>query len=229
MIMGRKTYDSLPTRFRPLPRRLNVIITRDESGLVRERAVAEWKAARRRELEKERQKQIQESGGESSKAEISEEAEKEEPSILVSNTIESALDTLHHSFDRFSQNGLRRLGNVFVIGGAEIYASVLRFGSKTEEGQRLRIVLTDVRRPSEQVEGPASESSTNQVDPGSAVDGFECDTFFPIDDLQGSKEWRMAATDEVSEWVGEAVPEGWIWEGDVAIRIIGFQRQTREG
>ena len=28
-IMGRKTYDSLPTRFRPLPGRLNIVVTRN--------------------------------------------------------------------------------------------------------------------------------------------------------------------------------------------------------
>lgn len=29
-IMGRKTYDSLPARFRPLPGRLNIVVTRNE-------------------------------------------------------------------------------------------------------------------------------------------------------------------------------------------------------
>ncbi len=29
VIMGRKTWDSLPARFKPLPRRLNIVVTRD--------------------------------------------------------------------------------------------------------------------------------------------------------------------------------------------------------
>ena len=36
VIMGRKTWDSLPPKFRPLPGRENVVLTRD----------AEWKAVR---------------------------------------------------------------------------------------------------------------------------------------------------------------------------------------
>lgn len=31
VIMGRKTWDSLPSRFRPLPGRRNIVVTRDES------------------------------------------------------------------------------------------------------------------------------------------------------------------------------------------------------
>ncbi len=33
VVMGRKTYDSLPTKYRPLPNRLNVVITRDAEKL----------------------------------------------------------------------------------------------------------------------------------------------------------------------------------------------------
>jgi dihydrofolate reductase len=41
VIMGRKTWDSLPTRFRPLPGRLNIVVTR-QSGWQAEGA---WRAA----------------------------------------------------------------------------------------------------------------------------------------------------------------------------------------
>src|SRR3989338_9374152 len=31
VIMGRKTYESIPEKFRPLPHRVNIIVTRDEN------------------------------------------------------------------------------------------------------------------------------------------------------------------------------------------------------
>lgn len=33
VVMGRKTYESLPPRFRPLPERMNVVISRQQGGL----------------------------------------------------------------------------------------------------------------------------------------------------------------------------------------------------
>lgn len=49
MIMGRKTYDSVPEKLRPLGKRVSVVVSRDEGGSVRERV--------RRELEGKRQKE----------------------------------------------------------------------------------------------------------------------------------------------------------------------------
>ncbi|KMU78187.1 hypothetical protein CISG_07027 [Coccidioides immitis RMSCC 3703] len=80
----------------------------------------------------------------------------------------------------------------------------------------MRIVMTDVRRPT-------SEAEKN--DPSRSSNGFECDTFFPIDNLDGNDEWRRASAAEVSEWVGEAVPEGWVWDQDIALRFLGYERR----
>ncbi|KAF4269981.1 hypothetical protein CNMCM8812_001295 [Aspergillus fumigatus] len=46
IIMGRKTYDSLPQNLRPLAKRINVVITRDSTGSVRERIMKELEAKR---------------------------------------------------------------------------------------------------------------------------------------------------------------------------------------
>ena len=40
VIMGRKTWDSLPPKFRPLPGRLNIVITRDASFVADGAAIA---------------------------------------------------------------------------------------------------------------------------------------------------------------------------------------------
>lgn len=40
VIMGRKTWDSLPPRFRPLPGRLNIVVTRDPAFVAEGAAVA---------------------------------------------------------------------------------------------------------------------------------------------------------------------------------------------
>ncbi|KAJ6180117.1 hypothetical protein N7519_010578 [Penicillium mononematosum] len=48
IIMGRKTYDSVPASLRPLAKRINVVITRDTSGSVRESVTTELGNMRRK-------------------------------------------------------------------------------------------------------------------------------------------------------------------------------------
>ena len=48
VIMGRKTWDSLPPKFRPLPGRLNIVVTRDTSFAAEGAAVAHSLEAARR-------------------------------------------------------------------------------------------------------------------------------------------------------------------------------------
>lgn len=73
VIMGRKTWDSLPTKFRPLPGRLNVVLTRDKN----------WSTS----------------------------------DALVAHSLDEALQLL----DRVAGG----VGNVFVIGGAQIYEQAI--------------------------------------------------------------------------------------------------------
>ena len=78
-----------------------------------------------------------------------------------------------------------RLGRVFVIGGAEVYAQAL------EMGACVRILRTRVERE------------------------FECDVFFPVGLGGGDGGWKKAGKREFDEWVGEDVPEGLQSQGDV--------------
>jgi dihydrofolate reductase len=251
--MGRKTYDSLPDRFRPLPRRLNVIITRDGSGEVQRRAAADWKAARRREQEREALKRAAMAGGSQSQdaavAQANTESAaadgqaNEQPEILVSSSLESALLSLR---SQFPLNPHKQLGNIFIIGGGEIYASALRLDSQFLRDYSVRILLTDVRRRQGQREQQqqhpheeeaeeehpqagvqnSSDCSPANYDPSQEVDGFECTTFFPLDldEVGNENHWRRASPAEVTQWAGEEVSGDWKWEGDIAVRMCGYEK-----
>ncbi|GFF34309.1 dihydrofolate reductase [Aspergillus lentulus] len=188
IVMGRKTYDSLPSHLRPLAKRINVVITRDATGSVRERIM--------RELEAKRAKAAAVAAEQEQTQAQKQEQAQAQTDALVSTGLEDALASLESGYGAEG-----RLGNVFVIGGAEIYASALRMS----ETQPVRIVMTNVER----------------------VDGteFECDTFFPVDEeLSAGGKWRMASEEEVSGWVGEEVSSKWREEGDVRIQMVGYER-----
>lgn len=175
IIMGRKTYNSLPNSLRPLKDRLNVVITRDSSGNI--------KSEVEKDLARQRGKDVE-------KGVVQRDA-------FVSAGLEDSLNTLAQR---------SAVGNVFVIGGGEIYASSLRLSS-TAYGAGLRILMTRVRK-----RAPEEE--------------YECDTFFPLsdDDLNDTQKWREAGAAEVSRWVGEEVSSDWADDGDVSVKMVGYER-----
>lgn len=120
---------------------------------------------------------------------------------LVSSSLDAALSALDGIY------GMQgRLGRIFVIGGAQVYASALRM-----TGRPVRIVMTNVRRKSS--------------DAGDESDvGFDCDTFFPLDTFDVDKGWRTAPAEEVSDWVGERVTGEWRDEGEVMLQMVGYER-----
>ncbi|KAL2834099.1 dihydrofolate reductase-like domain-containing protein [Aspergillus pseudoustus] len=194
LIMGRKTYDSVPLKLRPLGKRVNVVISRDVGGEVRERVG--------RELEEKREREAAAAAAKASAG--TEQVEKKaegKTDAFVSSSLEDALQTLDSSAEQGD------VGHVYVIGGAEIYGASLRLGQDTEvgKGRKVRIIMTDV----EKVDGSS----------------FECDTFFPVDgeELKGQG-WRKVSAQEVTDWVGEEVTGEWIEEGDVRVRMVGYEK-----
>ena len=181
--MGRKTYESLPKYLRPLRNRISTVISRD--------AVAFWQNVVAADLaERKRNKK---------------EDEQQITDALVSTSLESALEALDH-------HHASQLGNIFIIGGSEIYHHALQLG----HDKKLRIIMTTIIK------------NKKQQDAGEEF--FPCDTLFPLDANQLTLEygWRLVSADELSGWVGEKVSSEWRDEGDVSIRIVGYERIGKE-
>ncbi|KXG54576.1 Dihydrofolate reductase [Penicillium griseofulvum] len=206
IIMGRKTYDSVPASLRPLAKRINVVITRDTTGSVRESVNAELAKMKKKIAAKAAEAQVQ--------AQTT-SAEKETfnpPQETVPGPMTDAIVTpsLGAALEQLDSVYGTTLGKVFVIGGAEIYNATLKMGAEELGGRAVRVVMTNVVRKGA-VDAPAS---------------FECDTFFPLDGLHEGNGWRAVSSEEVSEWVGEEVDGEWKGDGDVEVQMVGFEKLT---
>ncbi|KAJ5591502.1 Dihydrofolate reductase [Penicillium hispanicum] len=231
IIMGRKTYDSVPPHLRPLGKRISVVITRDQSGAVREGVLRELEArkgkmaaaAAKAAVEKKDQVQEQEKstaetkdGGESTALGGSYQSTVPAAAPITDAIVTPSLDAALAELDSvYGAEG--RLGKIYVIGGAEIYGAALRMhareGSADLQRRPVRVVMTNVVRKLEGKEGEAE-----------ATGSFECDTFFPLDGMTPQNGWRSASAREVSEWVGEEVSGEWKREGEVEVQMVGFER-----
>ena len=160
LLMGRKTWESIPARLRPLKGRVNVVVTRrgeelfgkEEGGNGKKGVEGPWAVGSLREGWEVLGRVL---GGEG----------------------DGAPD------EEGKEGGPLKLGRVFVIGGAEIYAAALGMPNCR------RVLLTRVWTE------------------------FECDTFFPVrlGGGQGGKSaegWVQRSKQELDGWVGEVVPPG---------------------
>lgn len=192
VIMGRKTYESIPEKLRPLGKRINVVVTRDVEGNAG-RVQKELEGKRERDANRAAEAKAQgKAGGAGTGTEGTTDA-------IVSESLEGAMGDLEGVYGTGEES---RLGNIYIIGGGEIYASALR--SSARLNRKIRIVMTNVKRKGDK--------------------GYDCDTFFPVDDFSAENGWRTASPGEVSEWVGKGVDGEWRDEGEVVIQMVGYER-----
>ena len=163
VIMGRKTWESIPKKFRPLKGRINVVVTRNEEAFT----------------------------------------EADGQVTLAVGGLQEGLEVLD-GWDEY-------VGNVFVIGGSQIYQEAMKLGEEVELGCPLRILQTQVRR----------------------ADGedIECDTFFPfqLDESAEKNGWKQVPEKGLNGWVGgKTVPGSKHWESDgdgkIEIRVVGWEK-----
>ncbi|CAG8014952.1 unnamed protein product [Penicillium salamii] len=128
MIMGRKTYDSVPASLRPLAKRTSIIISRDTTGSVQEGV--------RKELERRKEK-LAAKAAEAKAVATSEVVADPETNAFVVHSLDAAIREL---------GAREELGKVYVIGGAEIYNASLNMKRDELQGRGLRVVMTNVVR-----------------------------------------------------------------------------------
>lgn len=207
IIMGRKTYDSVPASLRPLAKRISVVISRDTTGSVREGVVAELGKRREKLAAKAAETGTQQAtGAEKEALEPRQEAVTSPAQPITDAIVTPSLTAALEQLDAlYAAEG--RLGRIFVIGGAEIYNATLDVSAELR-GRPVRVVMTNVVR-----KGAAGVPAS-----------FECDTFFPLDGLDEGNGWRAASPNELSEWVGEEVDGEWKADGDVEVQMVGYER-----
>jgi dihydrofolate reductase len=158
VIMGRKTWGSIPKKFRPLKDRLNVVLTSRADG-----------------------------------------GEKLVDGAVWVKSLEDALTVLKKlkaEGQGETQGGLPMVARAFVIGGANVYKSVLELPGGTAN----RVLLTRVHG------------------------NFDCDTFFPVALDDNKSGWRRKSNYELSKYVGEELAESTVKEGDTEFEYCLFER-----
>lgn len=165
VVMGRKTWESIPTKFRPLKGRVNVVLSREAGSQPVKKNGAIWAKSLR-------------------------------DAITLLQKLRADDGVQQISQDPQGAEISERIARVFIIGGEQIYKAAIE---EQEVSFVDKVLLT-------RVEGE-----------------WGCDTFFPnsVGELDG---WSKRSNAELSEWVGESVPEGKTKDKEVEFEFCLYER-----
>ncbi|KAJ9660520.1 hypothetical protein H2198_002456 [Neophaeococcomyces mojaviensis] len=129
VIMGRKTYESIPDKFRPLTGRTNIIVTRSDQQALAERIVKELRTGSHKQLTEEVDIVISSDPNNNTVQVEASSIEEKLPNIVVTSSLTSATNMAD--------------AETYCIGGSEIYGMFLK---DTLLRPRLRILQTEIQK-----------------------------------------------------------------------------------
>lgn len=222
VVMGRKTYESIPGKLRPLNGRRNYVVTRGDVGGLAERYRGELveqseKAMERTRERQEKEKKEKDEPGSDAKTIKKTSPETRDLQLMNANfvtvvnsegearvtssndailpiTITASLTQAINDCDGNDRGG------IYCIGGAEIYKLLLQDQSLRP---RLRVLQTEVQKLMEGEE-------------------FECDTFWPEELKESVDGWSEVDGETVVGWTGIELPQGkeeWTVNEEVGVRL----------
>ncbi|KAK0709137.1 dihydrofolate reductase-like domain-containing protein [Lasiosphaeria miniovina] len=182
VIMGRKTWDSIPARFRPLRGRLNIVISRSAPLLLFPSATAVENA--------ETNVVVMAPSLEQALAYLQQQHTSSSPS---------------HSRNSSSETTLGKIGRVFIIGGAQMYDAALAL----RETRRILLtrVLTDFACDTFFPLAALQQNVSNGDDGEKKKKMAGVEEEMQEVEREGG-EWKRRGQAALDAWAGEAVPAG---------------------